>query len=486
MSRVRFMSPYLKGGRDTAKLSNRARYIATRPGVEVLRGEQQGQPATKKQQAYIQRLLRDFPGAEELLEYEDYQNAPTQANADTFIRQVQEDFAEPMSRMENYLDYVSHRPGVQMDGEHGLWCAGGKVRNLSQAVREVAEHTGSVWTPVVAIRREDAERLGYNDVESWRQLVCACVPEIARGYKIPLEYLRWYAAFHRKEDSVHIHMVVFSSDPKEGYLTKQGIQQVKSAFGRRIFQQDLLHVYEQKTEYRNTLSRDAERAMAELIAQMEQGQLQNENLERLILELSRRLQNTKGKKVYSYLPPVAKALVDAIVDELAKEERVAAAYDLWNQMREEVCRTYSEQLPERLLLSKQKEFKAVRNMVVREVLQLGRGEHPTADEIVHMPTPSGTPPAQSGLPYGAHHPQQEAAHHQRTQTHRTVSHADTARCVLQLFHSMGRIFREQSASDAIQTGLHIDRKRHRMLREKRMALGHKADDHEEIPQHSQR
>ena len=486
MSRVRFMSPYLKGGRDTAKLSNRARYIATRPGVEVLRGEHSGQPATKKQQAYIQRLLRDFPGAEELLEYEDYQNAPTQGHANAFIRQVQEDFAEPMSRMENYLDYVSHRPGVQMDGEHGLWCAGGKVRNLSQAVREVAEHTGSVWTPVVAIRREDAERLGYNDAESWRQLVCACAPEIARGYKVPLEHLRWYAAFHRKEDSVHIHMVVFSSDPKEGYLTKQGIQQVKSAFGRRIFQQDLLHVYEQKTEYRNTLSRDAERAMAELIAQMEQGQLQNENLERLILELSRRLQNTKGKKVYSYLPPVAKALVDAIVDELAKEERVAAAYDLWNQMREEVCRTYSEQLPERLLLSKQKEFKAVRNMVIRELLRLGRGEHPTADEMVYMPTPSGTSPAPSDVQRRGHHPQQEAAHHQRTQTHRAVSHADTARCVLQLFHSMGRIFREQSASDAIQTGLHIDRKRHRMLREKRMALGHKADDHEEIPQHSQR
>ena len=486
MSHIRFMSPYLKGGRDAAKLSNRTRYIATRPGVEVLRGEHSEQPATKKQQAYIQRLLRDFHGADELLEYEDYRNAPTQGNANAFIRQVQEDFAEPMSRMENYLDYVSHRPGVQLDGEHGLWCAGGKVRNLSQAVREVAEHTGSVWTPVVAIRREDAERLGYNDADSWRHLVCACASEIARGYKIPLEHLRWYAAFHRKEDSVHIHMVVFSSDPKEGYLTRQGIQQVKSAFGRRIFRQDLLHIYEQKTEYRDALGRDAERTMAELIAQMETGQLQNENLEQPILELSRRLQNTKGKTVYGYLPPTAKALVDAIVDELAKEERVAAAYDLWNQMREEVCRTYSEQLPERLLLSKQKEFKAVRNMVVREVLQLGRGAHPTADEIVHMPTPSGTPPAQSGLPYGAHHPQQEAAHHQRTQTHRAVSHADTARCVLQLFHSMGRIFREQSASDAIQTGLHIDRKRHRMLREKRMALGHKADDHEEIPQHSQR
>ncbi|WP_243130809.1 MobP3 family relaxase [Flavonifractor plautii] len=150
------------------------------------------------------------------------------------------------------------------------------------------------------------------------------------GYRIPLEHLRWYAAFHRKEDSVHIHMVVFSSNLKEGYLTKQGIRQVKSAFGRRIFRQDLLHIYEQKTEYRDALGRDAERTMAELIAQMETGQLQNENLEQPILELSRRLQNTKGKTVYGYLPPTAKALVDAIVDELAKEERVAAAYDLWN------------------------------------------------------------------------------------------------------------------------------------------------------------
>ena len=483
MSRIRFMSPYLKGSRDTAKLSNRARYIATRPGVEVLRGEHSDQPVTKKQQAYIRRLLRDFPGADELLEYEDYRNAPTQGNANTFIRQVQEDFAEPMRRMENYLDYVSHRPGVQMDGEHGLWCAGGKVRNLSQAVREVAEHTGSVWTPVVAIRREDAERLGYNDVESWRQLVCACVPEIARGYKIPLEYLRWYAAFHRKEDSVHIHMVVFSSDPKEGYLTRQGIQQVKSAFGRRIFQQDLLHVYEQKTEYRNALGRDAERAMAGLIAQMETGHLQNEDLERLVLELAQKLQNTKGKKVYGYLPPAAKALVDAIVDELAKDERVAAAYDLWNQMQEEVCRTYSEQLPERLSLSKQKEFKAVRNMVIWEVLQLGQGESPTAGEMVHIPIPPSTPPAWPGVPKGRYHPQQEATYHQQIQTQRAVSHADTARCVLQLFRNMGRIFQGQSASDDIQAGLHIDRKRRRMLREKRMALGHKADDHEDVSQY---
>ena len=129
------------------------------------------------------------------------------------------------------------------------------------------------------------------------------------GYRIPLEHLRWYAAFHRKEDSVHIHMVVFSSNLKEGYLTKQGIRQVKSAFGRRIFRQDLLHIYEQKTEYRDALGRDAERTMAELITQMETGQIQNENLERLVLELAQRLHNTQGKKVYGYLPPKTKVSV---------------------------------------------------------------------------------------------------------------------------------------------------------------------------------
>ena len=475
MSRVRFMSPYLKGGRDTGKLVNRARYIATRPGVEVLRGEHSDQPATKKQQAYIQRLLRDFPGAEELLEYEDYQKNPTVERANAFILQVQEDFAEPMSRMENYLDYVSHRPGVQIDGEHGLWCAGGKVRNLSQAVREVTEYTGSVWTPVVAIRREDAERLGYDDAESWRALVNACAPEIARGYKIPLEHLRWYAAFHRKERSVHIHMVVFSSDPGEGYLSRRGIQQVKSAFGRRIFQQDLLHVYEQKTEYRNTLGRDAEQAMAELIAQMEHGRLHNERLERLVTELADRLQNTTGKKVYGYLPPKTKAVVDAIVDELAKDERVAAAYDLWNQMREEVCRTYTEHPPQRVSLSRQKEFKSVRNMVIREVLQLCRDEPPQ-----HNVSQQGNLSSQTPGQTEQHREQSASAPSHHTSQRQPLTQPQVAGCVLNLFHNMGRIFREQSADDAVQHGLHIDRKRRRMLQEKRMALGHKADDHENI------
>ena len=368
MSDLRFMSPYLKGGGDSARRANRIRYFATRPGVEVL-SDGGSQPATKKQKAYIQRLLRALPDARELLEYEDYLKNQTQESASEFIRQAREDFAVPMSQRENYLDYVSHRPGVELRGEHGLWTSGGKVENLSEAVREVAEHPGNVWTPVVAIRRQDAERLGYDNAENWRALVNASLCDIAKGYKIHPDHLRWYAAFHEKEKSVHIHMVVFSSDPKEGYLTPDGIRQVKSAFARRIFQQDLMHIYEQKTAYRNQLQQNAAEAMQELIRQMRDGSLENPQLEDQIEALARRLRTVRGKKVYGYLPPEVKLMVDGIVDALAADERVTKAYDLWNEMRESIYRTYSEHLPERLPLSKQKEFKAVRNMVIREMLR---------------------------------------------------------------------------------------------------------------------
>ena len=379
MSDLRFMSPYLKGGGDSARRANRIRYFATRPGVEVL-SDSGSQPATKKQKAYIQRLLQAFPDARELLEYEDYLKNQTQESASEFIRQAREDFAVPMSQRENYLDYVSHRPGVELRGEHGLWTSGGKVENLAEAVREVAEHPGNVWTPVVAIRRQDAERLGYDNAENWRALVNACLCDIAKGYKIHPDHLRWYAAFHEKEKSVHIHMVVFSSDPKEGYLTPDGIRQVKSAFTRRIFQQELMHVYEQKTAYRNQLQQNAAETMQELIWQMRDGILVNPQLEDQIEALARRLQTVRGKKVYGYLPPEVKLRVDGIVDALAADERVAKAYDLWNEMREAICRTYSETLPARLPLSKQKEFKPVRNMVIREALLLVQQEEGIAEE----------------------------------------------------------------------------------------------------------
>ena len=380
MSRVIFISPYLKGGRDAAKLSHRTRYIATRDGVELLRGDDDSRAPSDKQREFITRALRQFPEAKELFEYEDYRAAPSRKTASTLIDQIWEQYVMALEERENFLDYVSHRPGVKSDGDHGLWNANGKVENLSAVMREVANHPGIVWTPVVTIRRADAERLGFTDVENWRAVVNACVNEIAEGYKIAPNHLRWYAALHEKDVNYHIHMVVFSSDPKEGYLTKEGIRTVKSAFARHLFEQDLISVYKRQTEYRDTLQEEAEAKMSGLIARMGSGTIQSERLEELTMELSKRLQTTKGKKVYGYLPQPVKRIVDAIVDELSRDERVAEAYSLWQEMRDEVCRTYSSTLPERKPLSQQKEFKPVRNMVIRETLRLSERPRAFDDE----------------------------------------------------------------------------------------------------------
>lgn len=383
MARLVFISPYLKGGRDASHLAHRVRYYATREGVELLPDENATLPATKKQDSFISRLVREFPTSQEMLEYEDYIKAPTRENAVEFIRLVWEQYIDLLDTREGFVDYIANRPGVQLAGEHGLWNADGKVPVLSQAVEEIANHRGNVWTPVVSLRRDDAERLGYDNAENWRALVNASICDIAKGYKIPVEHLRWYAAFHEKDRHVHIHMVIFSTDPWEGYLTKHGIREIKSAFAKTIFRDEMLYTYQKQTEYRNTLQREAESMMSELIYKMEHGDVKSEKLERLTAALSERLRYTTGKKVYGYLPPRVKAIVDELVDELANDERVAAAYALWQDMRDEVCRTYSENLPERLPLSKQKEFKPVRNMVIREALKLSEMTFTFDDEAMN-------------------------------------------------------------------------------------------------------
>ena len=360
----------MKGGRDSARLAHRTRYFATREGVQLLKDDNAHLPATKKQQQYIQRLLRSFPEARELPEHEDYANTPNRQTAFALIAQIHEDFIEPMDGRENYLDYVANRPGVKALGEHGLWDAHGKVPSLENAVAEVARHTGNVWTPVISLSRENAERLGYTDLKNWQELINASITDIAKGYKIHPDRLRWYAAMHEKEKHIHVHMVLFSTDPKEGYLSRQGIRSIKSALVSTIYRNDRLHIYEQKDEQRGLLRQEAEARMATLIGQMAAGTLQSDRLELLVTDLAQRLREVSGKKVYGYLPPRVKRIVDEIVDELAKDERVSSAYALWQDLREQLCTDYNQTPPQRVPLSQQKEFKTVRNMVIRETLRL--------------------------------------------------------------------------------------------------------------------
>ena len=385
----------MKGGRDAARLAHRTRYFATREGVQLLKDDNAHLPVTKKQQQYIQRLLRSFPEARELPEHEDYANTPNRQTAFALIAQIHEDFIEPMDSRENYLDYVANRPGVKALGEHGLWDANGKVPSLENAVAEVAQHTGNVWTPIISLSRENAERLGYTDIKNWQDLINASITDIAKGYKIHPDRLRWYAAMHEKEKHIHVHMVLFSTDPKEGYLSRQGIRSIKSALVSTIYRNDRLHIYEQKDEQRGLLRQEAEARMAALIEQMATGTMQSDKLELLVTDLAQRLREVSGKKVYGYLPPRVKRIVDEIVDELAKDERVSSAYALWQNLQEQLCIDYNQTPPQRVPLSQQKEFKTVRNMVIRETLRLSEMNFTFEDDTMPDEPEPEEPPAPS-------------------------------------------------------------------------------------------
>ena len=300
-----------------------------------------------------------------------------------------------MDGRENYLDYVANRPGVKSLGEHGLWNADGKVTSLENAIAEVAQHQGNVWTPIISLSRQNAERLGYTDLENWQALINASITDIAKGYKIHPDHLRWYAALHEKEKHLHVHMVIFSTDPKEGFLTKQGIRSIKSALVSTIYRNDRLHIYEKKDHQRSILQQEAEEQMASLIGQMSTGTLQNGKLELLVTDLAKRLQEVSGKKVYGYLPPRVKRIVDEIVDELSKDERVAAAYALWQDFREQLCIDYNQTPPQRVPLSQQKEFKTVRNMVIRETLRLSEMNFTFEDDTMPDEPEPEEPPAPS-------------------------------------------------------------------------------------------
>ena len=474
MAGVFFSSPYLKGGKQSAKLANLTKYISTREGVELLKDTDSDLPATKQQQDFISRLLKTFPDTRGMPEYEDYQTARSQKNAAEFISQVQENYAYLLDKRENYVDYVANRPGVKKLGEHGLWNADGKVPVLQNAVDEVAHHPGNVWTPVIAIQRSDAERLGYDSADSWRALICSELDQIAKAYKILPSHLKWYAAFHEKERSVHVHLVIFSIDPNEGYLTKPAILELRSALTRQIFKDDLKNIYVQQTAYRDQLQENALEVMESLIQKMQDGDLKNPKIELLITELAERLQNYSGKKVYGYLPPATKRIVDAIVDELASDERVAEAYLLWQDMRDEVFSFYSKAKPERVPLSQQKEFKPVRNMVIREVVQMmeqlqsesveysdGRQQAvPELETTSESSAPTAPPYAQHRSEYRA--PPQESV---------------TA-CMIRMLHHMGNIFWDNVGTSGYR-GLQLDRKRRKELQEWKVALGHREDDHED-------
>ncbi len=384
MARLIVKSPYLK---PSAKRNpgNYLEYIATREGVVMAEDTSRHLPATAEQQKEIARVLKKHPDTKDSLEYVDYQVSPTRGNANAFLG-VTYELHPDSPRRDVYLKYISERPGAV----NGLFTDEGAPIVLAQVQKEMNETQSNIWTHVFSLHREDAERLGYNTPETWMHLLRSQRNYIAQQMKISPENFRWYAAFHNAGHHPHVHLMAYSVDPHEAYLSKQGIENIKSSLAKEIFQQDLMQIYQRQTDVRNELRQEGRERIAQIVEEINQGSYQNPEMELLLVQLSQQLEQHKGKKQYGYLNAGAKKVVDTIVSQLADEPRIQELYKLWCEQKEDVLRTYTNTFPERVPLEQNADFKTIRNAVVQAALEIAPPEQPAVETTVE---PSAEPVA---------------------------------------------------------------------------------------------
>ena len=374
LSQIIVTSRYLKSGnqKNKTKRRNYTKYIATRETVEVRDQNTIGRNdnAKKNQKELINDLLLDFPEAKRYLEYEDYTANPTVENASELISTIIERSTDVFGNRQNFVGYMAMRPGVQKRGSHGLFNEKDEPIILDRVANEIANHKGNVWSHVVSLRREDAIRLGYDNSDVWRNLVKRHISDIAKAQRIPICNLKWYAAFHDTTHHPHIHLLVYSTNPKQGFLTTKGIDQIRSAFANDIFHDDLQSIYQEQTLSRDELKTVSKTGFESIVRKIQQGGFDNSQLEELIRKLYIQLQNVKGKKVYGYLPMEIKATVNKIFSELEKDENIRQLYEKWCSLERLKYKTYTQKEAELPELVDNKVFQPVRNMIIRTVLNM--------------------------------------------------------------------------------------------------------------------
>lgn len=309
----------------------------------------------------------------------------TKYTATTFIDKAIEENVDRIGKKENYIGYIAMRPRVEKSGTHGLFSYTDEPIKLSQVAKEVGNHDGVVWTTIISLKREDAEKLSYDNLSAWKTLLRAKSQDLANAMGVPVTDMKWCAAFHNESGHPHVHLVSYSIG-KEPYMTRQGLEKLKAAYAHEIFKNDLYEIYEKQTEYRDELRAESKEKIAEIIRRINGKKYENEALELMLKTLAEKLQKHKGKKVYGYLPKEVKNLVNGVIDELMRDSDLQKLYELWYEQRENVLKTYRYKMPARLPLSTNEEFKSVHNAVIAEALNLSFSDTPTVDETSAEPT----------------------------------------------------------------------------------------------------
>ena len=450
------------------------KYIATREGVEVLTGKG---PATENQKEMVAKLLKDFPDVRDSFEYEDYKQAPTLHTASALISAALDTHMQNLQSENSYLRYIATRPGAEKHGAHGLFGREDNA-NLTAAMHDLTAHDGNVWTIIYSLHREDAERLGYNNAAAWRKLLVRQQSKFAEAFHIPASALHWYAAYHDADTHPHIHMMIWTD--QKTVLKRDAVVKLRSVMTTSIFQAELENLYIRKDAAYKDVSEAAREVMRELVDRMESVSAQPAAIQQKLLELALELRTVSGKKQYGYLKKSLKDKVDEIVDELEKLPEVAAYYAVWNGLRDTLEGYYKNRPRQHNPLSQQKEFRAIKNAIIQEAERLRQqidqartaSEQETSQE--EEASSEETSPDASTNPTLANENTSSTASHSVGLPSEYLLNS-----TIRLFHQIGQIFRETAAPPSNPMGIRIDSKRRKKLMQKRLAMGHKQDDHEQ-------
>ena len=475
MPRIIVTSRYLKSG-NKKNLSNYVKYIATRPGSVTKDIPNEDKQVTEKQKELIETMLKDFPDSRTIYEYDDYVANPNQNSASAFISEVLERYSDRIDSMQNYISYLANRPGAVKHGKHALFSQEDKEIELNKVAKEIAEHKGNVWTHVVSLRREDAEKMGYTDLNSWRELILRNIPVIAKQSKIDMKNLKWYAAFHDKKTNPHVHIVVYSTNVREGFLTKTGIEKIRSAFANDIYHDELYSLYGQQNTLRNKLKKESEELMASLSVVSKDDFEMSQEVIQLVSKLSAQLNEHRGKKYYAFLKPQVKQTVDEIFLQLADNEKIKKMYELWCELEQKKHDTYSSAKMTFPPMTDNVQFKPVKNMIIKTVLDMNLPEteeeseqKQTDEEEMDYSTADVTVSNNSS----DNKPQEELQ--QKEQEALTAT-------VMSLFVNMCSIIKNDCAQQQHKMRTKVDKKLLKVIRKIKISLGYKYDDITITPQ----
>ena len=357
-----------------------------------------------------------------------------------------------------YMRYIATRPRAEKHGEHGLFGAEDAV-DLEKTLGELKAHEGNVWTIIYSLRREDAARLGYDNAAGWRALLRSKQADFAEAMQIPPSQLRWYAAFHDEGEHPHIHMMLWSDDPKYGFLRKDKLLHLQSILTNMIYADELKAVYVQKDIAYKDVTGAARETMRRIVDRLESVENPPESIQQKLLELALELRTVSGKKQYGYLKKSLKDKVDEIVDGLEKLPEVAEYYAVWNDLRDTLEGYYKAKPRQHNPLSQQKEFRAIKNAIIQEAERL-RFQLEESSEQTSVT-----------LTLTDEHISSITSQFARLPSEYLLN------STVRLFHQMGKIFRDNAAPSSNPMGIRIDSKRRKKLMQKRLALGHKQDDH---------